>query len=350
MSRRTSTRLALLIAVGVAPPTLFAACSVLNDLDSYTGGEVGPRSDVAESSPDLSESDVAPPETDSGSPIDADSAPPPGDADASPETDTREDTSEVIDTTPDSTPDSIDAMDVADASDVSEASDIVEVAPDTADATDTADTALDAVDSGDGDDGGGSSDAADASDTSDATDSGSSCHPVINEVETGSSSTGFDEFIELYNPCSMTITLNGWKLVYRAQSNLAPASGSDSSTLVTFGTLSIPSGGFLFYANASGTFAKAPYAPDGTYAPGMASAGGGVGLRDATNALIDSVFWGPVPEGGVHAFIETSPAPVAATSAPPGTSISRLPNGKDSGDNSKDFASTAPPTPGKINL
>ncbi|HEY1585064.1 MAG TPA: hypothetical protein VGH63_05200, partial [Polyangia bacterium] len=61
------------------------------------------------------------------------------------------------------------------------------------------------------------------------------CHLVINEVQTGTTQTGTEEFVEIYNPCAGTITVDGWKLAYRAATNTSSAAASnDSGTLYPF--------------------------------------------------------------------------------------------------------------------
>ena len=172
-----------------------------------------------------------------------------------------------------------------------------------------------------------------ATDTSgEAGADGGTCHVVINEVLSGTSTTGTDEFVEIYNPCPTTLSVAGFKVVYRPFSSL-PTS-SDSSTLATLvGTLA--PGGYLLIANKDGAFGKTPYVPDHTYAGGLAQTGGGVGLRDASLTLIDSVTWGDaVP---THPFTETKAKAPPTYTASPGTSIARKPNGVDTNDNSIDF-------------
>ena len=82
--------------------------------------------------------------------------------------------------------------------------------------------------------------------------------------------------------------------------------------------------------------------PDQTYgAAHFLAAGGGVGLRDAAQTLIDSVGYGTA----TNAFVESAAAP-----APPnGESIARTPNGTDTDHNSADFVVATTPTPRAAN-
>ena len=194
--------------------------------------------------------------------------------------------------------------------------------PDTAVDSSTVDTATDS----------GSDVAIDSAPDGDA---GPGCHPVINEVVTGLALPGSatDEFVELYNPCSSAIVLSAWKIAYRS------SGGTSESTLAAL-TGTIPAGGYLFLASAGGYFSKTPYTPDATFSSGLAGAGGGIGLRDDKGALVDSLAWGDAVAG--HPFAETTKKAAATTSAPPGQGLARTPNGKDTNDNSADFAAAAP--------
>lgn len=156
------------------------------------------------------------------------------------------------------------------------------------------------------------------------------CHPVVNELQTWSSLAAADEFIELYNPCTTSIDMTGAKLVYRS------AAGTTDLILLQF-TGKMPAGSFflcggLDYAGTA----------DATYtATSMSAKGGGVALRDARGALMDAVGWGTA----TNAFVRGTPA----TAPDAGRSIGRIPDGKDTGDNSKDFPVTSAPTPDKPN-
>lgn len=167
------------------------------------------------------------------------------------------------------------------------------------------------------------------------------CHVVINEVQTGTTQTGTEEFIELYNPCTAAVAVDNFKLVYRSASNTNARTGADSSTLISALTGSIAAGGYRVYGGIGFTGSATA-----TFTNGIA-ASGAVGLRDATGALVDSVAYGTVAAG--NTFIETAAAPTPPTVASPGGSIERLPNGTDSDDNSHDFTATNTSTPGAAN-
>ncbi len=151
---------------------------------------------------------------------------------------------------------------------------------------------------------------------------------VINEVQTAGTSAA-DEFIELFNPCGAAIDLAGARLVYRSG-----AAAVDSAVLATLsGTIS--AGGY--YVVASTQFAGTAQI---RYTSGISASRGGVGLRDASDNLLDAVAWGAADNG----FVETEPA-----AAPPASSsIARTPNGVDTQNNAHDLTVTTP-TPGAMN-
>jgi hypothetical protein len=167
----------------------------------------------------------------------------------------------------------------------------------------------------------------------------SSCHLVVNELQTETTQAATEEFVEVYNPCSAAVTVDGFKLVYRSATNTNPRTSSDNSTLYTFSG-SIATHAYRVIAGAAFTGTK-----DGALASGLA-ASGSVGIRDASGALIDSVAYGSATG---NTFAETASAPLPPTLASPGGSIERLPNGADSDDNSHDFAAASAATPGAAN-
>ena len=168
------------------------------------------------------------------------------------------------------------------------------------------------------------------------TDMASGCstaqHPVINEVQTGGSSSTSDEFIEIYNPCALQVDLTGWKLVYRSASGV---------TDVLVATIGKPIGGNGYNLVASSVFSGG-VAADETYTGGhLAAAGGGLALRNLNMGIVDSVGWGTA----TNAFIEG-----AVASAPAGgQSLARTPNGTDTDHNNLDFKIATTPTPKATN-
>jgi hypothetical protein len=158
----------------------------------------------------------------------------------------------------------------------------------------------------------------------------------INEFSTGTTGAATDEFVELVNAGPQTVDLSGYKLVYRS------ASGTNDASLGTLpaGTVLAPGAFFLF----GGAGYAGAHPADRTFNISPSAAGGGLGLRDASGLLVDSVAWGTA----TNAFVEGTVAPAPATTAAPGRSDARHPDGHDTNDNGADF-SEGDPTPGGPN-
>jgi hypothetical protein len=159
----------------------------------------------------------------------------------------------------------------------------------------------------------------------------------VNEFSTGTAASATDEFVELFNAGASSVDIGGYKLVYRS------GTGTSDVSLATLpaGTMLAPGAFYLF--GGSG-YAGAKLA-DQAFSAGLAGTAGGVGLRDATGKLVDSAGYGTA----TNAFVETRAATAPPSTAPPGSSAIRLPDGHDTDDNSADFAVTAAPTPGGPN-
>ncbi|HEY8921169.1 MAG TPA: lamin tail domain-containing protein [Candidatus Limnocylindria bacterium] len=160
-------------------------------------------------------------------------------------------------------------------------------------------------------------------------------HLVVSEVMTGGASAS-DEFVELYNPSSTMLPLEGLELVY------VTASGATVTRKASWaaGAPGIPRGAHLLLANSAGIFAGLA---DVAYANGLAATGGSVALRVIGAATaIDAVGWG----SATSTWLETRPAPAPAA----GSSLERLPgaslgSGQDTNDNLIDFVIQSAPDP-----
>jgi Lamin Tail Domain/Collagen triple helix repeat (20 copies) len=159
----------------------------------------------------------------------------------------------------------------------------------------------------------------------------------VNEFSTGTAASATDEFVELYNAGSSPADLGGFRLVYRSgagTSDVGLATISDGTTLAA--------GAFYLLGGSGYAGAKKP---DQSFSTGIAATAGGLGVRDASGKLLDSVGYGTA----TNAFVETRPAPAPPVTAVPGSSGIRLPDGADTNDNGADFRVTAAPTPGAPN-
>jgi hypothetical protein len=120
--------------------------------------------------------------------------------------------------------------------------------------------------------------------------SGIANYIVISEFATRGPGGTLDEFIELYNPTSSIAEIGGWSLQY--------FSGSSWSTtlIATFPNgATIPAYGFYLWANTNSNQYTGP-TPDystsyGDLADGTSGSPRGIRLRNASNAVIDTVVY-----------------------------------------------------------
>ena len=177
-----------------------------------------------------------------------------------------------------------------------------------------------------------------------ATVGATACHPVINEVQAAGASAG-DEWVELYNPCTIAIDVGSWTIDYRAKTTVGAA---DTNALVTLAGTMQP-GDLRLYAGPA--FSGSVAALDGAQWGGanglLAGDAGAIGLRSGpkdTGALVDAVAYGVVTAG--NPFLEGTSAPGLAT----GKSVARARfAGDDTNSNGTDFALVAAPTAKQLN-
>jgi Lamin Tail Domain/Collagen triple helix repeat (20 copies) len=156
----------------------------------------------------------------------------------------------------------------------------------------------------------------------------------VNEVMTGATGAAANEFVELVNAGSEPADVGGYRVVYRS------AAGTSDTLLATLpaGTILAPGAHYLL---GGGAYAGS-VAADQSFATGLAATAGGIGVRLADGTLLDSVGYGATAANGL---VEGRPAAAPPTTASPGSSIGRIPDGADTNDNAVDFAVTAAPTP-----
>jgi hypothetical protein len=166
--------------------------------------------------------------------------------------------------------------------------------------------------------------------------SGGSASIRINEFSVGVEGALGDEFVEIVNVGTAAADLSGWKLVYR--------SGAGTSD-VSLGTLAdgttLAAGGFFLFG---GSGYSGAHPADKSFSAGLASAAGGVAIKDPDGNIVDSVGWGDA----TNAFVEGTAAAAPTIAPAPGKSDARHPNGHDTNANSADFA-IGDPTPGASN-
>jgi hypothetical protein len=146
---------------------------------------------------------------------------------------------------------------------------------------------------------------------------------TVNEVETGGTGSAADEFVEIVNLGSSGVDISGFKLVYRS------GGGSSDVSLATVPAGTVLAAGGFYLFGGSGYTGSGSAAADQSFSTGLAATAGGVGLRDASGTLIDSVGYGTA----TNAFVEGAAAAAPAA----GSSIARHPDGHDTQSNAADF-------------
>lgn len=148
-------------------------------------------------------------------------------------------------------------------------------------------------------------------------------HLVISELQTGSSGSAGDEFVEIYNPTNTAIDLDGLRLEYRSAAGTTWYKKAE----IISGELEP----FRFFLFGAGVHQEKS---DQTFNSGLAAGGGSIRLLQGGN-VIDLIGWGSSTayEGNV------------APGVPAGSSLERKAgalsassgNGVDSDNNSEDF-------------
>ncbi len=168
-------------------------------------------------------------------------------------------------------------------------------------------------------------------------------HIVISEVQiTGGTLNTTDDFIELYNPTSASISLNGLRLVKRSGSSTL-----DTDIEVFTSSDSIASHGYYLWANSG--YTTIAVTPDETSADGLAASNSVALINSTTSEVIDALSWNnavqsykegtefsPDPGAGQSMERKALSSSTATTMAILGTDETKG-NGYDAGDNSTDF-------------
>jgi hypothetical protein len=167
------------------------------------------------------------------------------------------------------------------------------------------------------------------------TDCGPADYVVINEVQVAGA-TATDEFVELYNPTNLPISLNGWRLSRKV------AAGNEYNLLTSFPNLEIPAYGYFLIVHKDDYVGSV--AEDIKYSTTQSIAADNTVIlySDAGNTVVDKVGYGVVVDYETVGDPITAPYP---NNPPNDQSIERGLNGYDSDDNSADFIIKTDPTP-----
>jgi hypothetical protein len=171
--------------------------------------------------------------------------------------------------------------------------------------------------------------------------------PIINELQTGVVGAATNEFVELYNPGDCAVNLANWSLRYASSNAMAEPGGTTWRGVNEV----IAARGYVVLGSAN--FSAPGVMPNGMLSSAMADSGGGVGLYDPGNRLVNAVAWAqtaadlnamhPYRSGMTYAAVP--PANLAAGSR--GTA--RVPNGTNTGNQGADFQARSMTTPGAAN-
>ncbi len=176
---------------------------------------------------------------------------------------------------------------------------------------------------------------------------------VINEVYGGGGNSGAtykNDFVELYNRGTSTVTLNGAYLQYASSTGTFGSTTNPDSNKLQLPNITLGPGQYYLIQLAAGTggtvnLPTPDYAPTGTTAPtapiAVGSSGGKIALTSSITSVnsptdanvVDFVGWGT----GVSAFEGAAAAPATSNT----TSVSRT-NGIDTNNNGADFTSGNP--------
>lgn len=154
---------------------------------------------------------------------------------------------------------------------------------------------------------------------------------TINEVQPAGPGGPDDEFIELHNPGSCAVVLDGYAVFYRSDDGVADHLVWSAATGQTMQP------GQFFVLGGKGFLGGADFPMSGNVA--LSASGGGLGLK-MDEAVVDSVGWGDA----TNSFVEGSAPPAPAADK----SLGRFPDSADTNDNSVDFVELSP-SPRKTN-
>jgi len=160
----------------------------------------------------------------------------------------------------------------------------------------------------------------------------------VNEFSTGVTSAATNEFVELYNSGATSVDVSGYKVVYRS------ATGTSDTTLATLPDGTALTAGAFYLLGGSGY--AGTVSADQSFGTSIAATGGSLAVKSSTGTLLDAVAYGTAANG----LGEGTPAAAPPTTAAPGSSDIRLPDGHDTDANAADFAVSAHPTPKAANV
>lgn len=120
-------------------------------------------------------------------------------------------------------------------------------------------------------------------------------HLVISEIQINGSNAN-EDFVEIYNPTSSSVDLNGWQI------NKKTSTGTISSLVLIGSGASIPAHGYFLWANEQGNPAFSTTVGADVFNTNNLSENNSIALENASDITIDQVGWGT----GTSQFVETT--------------------------------------------
>lgn len=157
---------------------------------------------------------------------------------------------------------------------------------------------------------------------------------LISELQVAGFSDADQEFIELYNPNTTNICLNGYKIYYMSPS------GTIANLVFSFSATDIipAHGHYLLVRSGKNVGVSA----DAFYTQPVGGSGGGLGLFDPFNNKVDSIGYGTATNAYREGVEATAPGAGESIERKPGGSLG---NGYDTNNNQADFFKITSPNP-----
>ena len=157
---------------------------------------------------------------------------------------------------------------------------------------------------------------------------------LISEVLGGIKGNNNYEFIELYNPATTPVDLEGWTLAYRLNT-----SEEDLPVYQWQGKTLLPAQGHYLLVQEG---EDVGLTPDATFSQPLNTFNGGLVLRQPDETLSDQLGWGKAPESLTDGAAAEAPENGLSLERKPGGNAG---NGADSDDNDADFFVQESPNP-----
>jgi len=157
-------------------------------------------------------------------------------------------------------------------------------------------------------------------------------HVVVSEVQVGgdAAAPGDDEFVELYNPTGLSVSLANWRLTRKT------ATGTESNLVASFPAITIQPYSFVLIAPTTYNGSPAADVPY-SFTTNRIAANNTILLYDDSLTPVDKVGFGAAGDFEGAVFV-TNPANNSSIERKPGEANPLAGNGEDTDNNANDFA------------